>query len=272
MISLLPSGAEIGIAAVKALACGIAVWAMVKSVDGAPPPVVAMVIGLPVVFAAGYLAMAGVVGPDFLIEVGLRSAQTMPAVLTFIVVTGRFYNRLPLPALLGVSLAAWLVVAWTLSGGAEPWPLPASLSFGVAALLLSHLVFPINARFPISARVQRPGSGAWRVALQAAAMVLLLTVVSRLIGPRGSAVLVALPLAMIFLTIGMKSSGTLNAAATYQSARLAMPGLVAYVASFALLTPFTGGLAACFLAFLPSLAVSGAVVGLRLYLTPKETT
>lgn len=256
----------------KALACGVIVWLLVKSVDGAPPALTAWVISWPMVIGAGFVAIAGRQDDAFVIASALRGAQAMPSVLAFLLVAALHYERCGPGLLLTAALAGWFVTIWACTLSAEPWPLGASLLLGAALIALSHLVLPIRARFVGLVAGQGRRRAAWPVAVQAAAMVVILSAFAQELGPKFSAWLTAVPLATAFVTLGMKSAGSRNAAATYQSARLGLPCLYAYLAAVALLTPLTGGPAATLLAFLPSLALSALIVAGRLTLIPKETS
>lgn len=255
----------------KALSCGLVVWLLVKSVDGAPPPLTAWVISLPMVIGAGFLAIAGRQSDAFLVEAALRGAQSLPSALAFMVVSALLFDRCGVVPLLLAALAGWFVVIWACTLSAAPWPLETSLALGAAMIAASHLLLPIHAGFVGRIAGQGRRRAAWPVAVQAGVMVLMLSAFAQVLGPKFSAWLTAVPLATGFVTIGMKRGNSRNAAATYQSARLGLPCLYAYLAAVVVLTPLTGGAAATLLAFLPSLALSALIVAARLTLTAKET-
>jgi len=252
----------------KAVCCGGVVWALVRSVDGAPPHVVARVIALPMTLAAGLLAVAGTQGEAFLISATFGAAMSLPAMLAFIVTVARLFYHLSAPALIGAGLAAWCVTI-AVATATGPWDLQTSLCVGIAALALSHLAFPFRVAF--TARIGGMAARrAWPTGVQAGAMVLVLSTISGTVGPVASAWIASLPMAMSFVTLGMKRAASGNAAATYQSARLGVPSLFAYLASVVVLTPPLGGTAATLVAVLPATALSSLIVAARQFLTPKE--
>lgn len=268
------AAADLPAAAAKALVCGAVVWMLVRSVDHAPAAVTALVIGLPMILAPGYLAMADTTSDAFLAEAGLRGAQAMLALLVFMVLAGRFFGRLGLIPLLTLGLGGWVATIWLVTLSAEPWPLWLSLAAGAAGILGSHLVLPIRPGLPVSGAGAAAGRRrpAWPVAVQATATMLVLSVFAKFFGPTLSAILAGVPVAMIFVTIGMARAGSRNAAATYQSARLGLPCLYMYLAALVLFIPYTGGTAAALLAVLPSVALSALIVAGRLKLTIRETS
>ncbi|MEI4474151.1 hypothetical protein [Frigidibacter sp. MR17.24] len=252
----------------RALCCGAVVWLMIRAIDGAPPPVAAWIIALPMTMAAGLLAIAGTQDDGFVLTAARGAAMSLPAMLTFVIVAARLFDRLAASRLLGASLLAWLAViaAITATG---PWTLVQSLTAITAAVVLSHLVLPIRVAFTARAAAAARRR-AWIPALQAVSMVLVLSAISGRVGPVFSAWIAAAPMALTFVTLGMKRSGSRNAQATYQSARLGVPALFTYLAAVAILTPRIGGTAATLAALLPSLGLSALIVAGRLILTPKE--
>ncbi|MTH63063.1 hypothetical protein [Paracoccus shanxieyensis] len=259
---------ETAIILVRALSCGAVVWIMIRAVEDAPPPLAAWIIALPLTMAAGLLAVAGTQGDAFVQRAAVSACMSFPAMLTFMMLAARLFDRLPALPLLAVSLSGWLaaISAITATG---PWSLTTCLIVAVAAFALSHLILPFRLAF--TARVISPTQRRALIpAAQAVVMVLVLSTLSGRIGPVFSGWIAAAPMAMTFVTLGLKRAGSRNAQSTFQSARLGIPALFAYLASVILLTPHLGGMTATLAAVLPSLGLSALVVAGRLTLTPKE--
>lgn len=254
----------------RALACGAVVWLLIRAIDGAPPALSAWVISWPMTMAAGLLAIAGTQGDAFVARAAQNGCMSLPALLAFMLVAARLFERLrPLP-LLAASLAAWLATTAAISA-TGPWRLGTSAAVLALCIGLSHLVLPLRPGFgPRLAAARR--HSAWPPTLQAVAMVLLLSALAGWLGPLFSAWIAAAPMALCFVTLGLSRAGSRNAQATYQSARLGLPALFAYLATAAILTPRLGGTAATLAALLPSLGLSALIVAARLTLTPKEIT
>lgn len=250
----------------KALASGGLVWLLVRSVDGAPARITALVISLPMVLGAGFVAMAGSADNAFVRQAALASAQAMPGLIVFATLAARFFDRLPAVALTALGCAGWAVTAWVLT--IWHWSLGVSVAVFVGVMALSHLVFPIRAGFPAaSAAAPALRRRAWPVAVQAGLMVLVLSLTARALGPRLSALVAAIPVAMIVITLDMRRRNSPNWRPTLQSARLGYAALLVYAMAVALLAPQIGGMAATLVAFLPALAATALTITLRTHLT-----
>ncbi|MGY9047138.1 hypothetical protein P775_21190 [Puniceibacterium antarcticum] len=244
----------------RAFGCGLFVWIVLRAVADAPPAWAAVIISQPLAIATSFFAIAAAESDAFVREAALRGAQTIPALLIFLTLVAANFARLTKGSLLALGLAGWLVAALILTGSL--WPFWATFGATVIMIAASHRVFPINARL-----ILRISSGKrsvlWPAALQGGAIVVILSLFSSYLGPRFSAILSAVPVAMIFVTISMKASATPKWAETYQSARLGLPSLSIYLGAIWALIPFTGAVAACFAALLPSFALSLVTVRLR---------
>ncbi|WP_138464348.1 hypothetical protein [Poseidonocella sp. HB161398] len=247
---------------------GAFVWAVLKTAEAAPAGVAATVIALPIAIAAGTFAMAAHQSPAFVAEASLRGAQALPALLVFVVTAARLFPRLSAGPLIGTAMAAWFAAICVLTAG-PAWPLGVSAAVLAAMLLLSSLALPFDLALSPPGRAAGPARRIWPVALQAALLVMVIGLFARVLGPRWSAVLTAIPVAMITVTYGLKSRGTPGWAATYQSARLAGPTLFVYLATVALAAPRWGGLAAAAAGLLPSAATAVAATSLRHRLFPR---
>lgn len=253
----------------RALGCGLFIWVLLRAVAEAPPAVAAVVIAQPLAIAAGFFAIAAAEPEAFVRAAALRGAQAMPALLTFITLVAVGFARLSRPALLALGLGGWAAMALALTG--VEWPFWLSCTVTLALIGASHLLFPIvpglAARGPAG-----PRRRLWPAAVQGGAVVLVLGLFSSLLGPRFSAILAAVPVAMVFVTLAMKGSGTPRWAETYQSARLGLPSLLSYFGAIWALTPLIGALTACFVALLPSLLLSLMTVHLRLRLATRTVS
>ncbi|WP_172329913.1 hypothetical protein [Mangrovicoccus sp. HB161399] len=252
----------------RGLGCGVFVWAVLKTAEAAPAGVAATVIALPIAIAAGVFAMAAHQSPEFVAEAGLRGAQALPALLVFVITAARLFPRLGAAALIAVAMAAWLVTVVIVTAG-PAWPLGLSAAVLAASLLLSGFVLPFDLALAAPSKLAGPARRIWPVALQAAVIVVVIGLFARTLGPRWSAVLTSIPVAMITVTLGLKSRGNPGWAATYQSARLAGPTLFVYLATVALAAPHWGGLMAATAGLLPSAAAAIAATSLRHRLFPR---
>ena len=260
------SRAELFEIAVRAIASGAVVWALLRCIDGAPAAVTAVVISLPMVLGAGFVAVAARQDAAFVAGAARLAAQAMPALLVFVVLAARGFAALPAPALLAAAAGGWAVAALALTGSS--WPLWASALAVAAALAASHLAYPVRAGLTgQSARAPALRRRAWPAASQAVTIVAALSLFSERLGPRYSALLAATPVAMIVVTLEMKRAPGRDWQAVYQSARLGVPALFAYAAALALLARPMGPTPAALAAFAPALAASAAIVSLRLRLS-----
>ncbi len=155
-----------------------------------------------------------------------------------------------------------------LTAGAA-WPLGASAAILLAGVLLSGFALPFDLSLAPPSKSAGPGRRIWPVALQAAVIVVVIGLFAEVLGPRWSAVLTSIPVAMITVTLGLKSRGNPGWAATYQSARLAVLPLFVYLATVALAAPRWGGIPAAAFALLPSAAAAVAATSLRHRLFPR---
>ena len=254
----------------RALLTGGVVWMIIRSLDSMPPRVTALVISLPMVIGAGFLALAATESAAFVERAGRMAIQAMPGVIAFVTVALRIFSRVGPAGLLAGGLSAWAASAVVLTLPATPLPVPMGLALGVLAMGLSHLLVPIRAGFmpmqpaTAAARVRRK---VWPVAVQAAVLVVVLSIFSHQLAPRFSAIISTMPVASLLVALDLKRSSSPVWEGTLQSVRIGLPCLYCYLVALVMLLPHVGASAAAWLAFAPSMALSGLIVWARLKLT-----
>jgi hypothetical protein len=247
---------------VKAAATGAFVLAMAVLIERAPPTVAAASIGFPVVVGPGFFLVALQQPTPFLTQAAGNAVLTFVGTLVFMVVTGRWFAKLGLIALLAVGVGAWAATAFLLT--ASTLELPWSLAVFALAFAGSHLILPFD---PASASVTSPAPRVRRRApfgraIQAGLFVALVTYAADALGERITAALLTMPVAMIFLTAELKlrlPSG--GGERIFRWGRMGLIALVSFVLTVHLGAAALGNVPAALLAFVVSIAVAIAVVG-----------
>ena len=264
LVSLLAPVLSLG---VKAVATGAFVLGMAILIERAPPPVAAASIGLPVVIGPGFLFLALQQSAAFLEAAATTAILGLVATLAFMVVTGRFFQALGPAPLLACGAGVWALVAFLVTE--TTFGLGAALIAFAGAFAMSHLILPFSAgAVPVPAKpVPRRGPPFDR-AIQAGLFVAVVSYGADRLGERLTAVLLSMPVALMFLTLTLKSRvGGATAAHVYQWARMGLLPLVGFVITIRLTTTAIGNVQSVLLAFGSSILLAATIAAAREFLS-----
>lgn len=206
-------------------------------VERAGPLVGALVATLPISTGPAYVFLAMDHGPVFIADSTRASLAVNPAIAPFIVVYAVLAQRRGLVVSLGAALALWLALASVLSSLAPDLGVAAglnALSFGAGYLL--------TRRYRSAPRPARSLARWWDLPARAATVMAVVAIVvlsGRWVGPRAAGIAALLPVVFTSLTLILhpRAGGPATAAVVVN----AIPGMVG----------FTVGLATLHLAVLP---------------------
>lgn len=248
---------------VKAVATGAFVLGIAVLIERAPQPVAAASIGLPVVIGPGFLFLALQQPAAFLEAAATTAILGLIATLAFMVVTGRFFAALGPAPLLACGAAAWALVAFLVTE--TSFGLGAALIAFAGAFATSHLILPFSAgAVPAPAKPLARRGPPYDRAIQAGLFVAAVSYGADQLGERLTAVLLAMPVALMFLTLTLKGRiDGATAAHVYQWARMGLLPLVSFVLTIRLATTAIGNVPSVLLAFGSSILVAATIAVAR---------
>lgn len=264
VVSLLAPVLSLG---VKAVATGAFVLGIAVLIERAPQPVAAASIGLPVVIGPGFLFLALQQPTAFLEAAATTAILGLVATLAFMVVTGRLFQVLGPAPLLACGAGAWALVALLITE--TSFGLGTALIAFAGAFATSHLILPFSAGVvPAPARpVPRRGPPFDR-AIQAGLFVAAISYGADRLGERLTAVLLAMPVALMFLTLTLKTRvDGATAAHVFQWARMGLLPLVGFVLTIRLTATAVGNVPSVLVAFGSSILLAATIAAAREFLS-----
>ena len=218
------------LAAKMATSAGIVVTASLL-VERAGPLVGAAIATLPISAGPAYAFLAAEHGPAFIAESTVTSLAVNAATLVLILVYAALAQRRNVLVSIGTAFSLWLAAAWVVFQ--LPWNFTGAAALNAAVFAL---VLPLARRYRVASAAPPRRRLWWEIPARAAAVMALVFVVvmtGRLIGPRaaGIAALVPVVLTSLALILHPRIGGPATAAVIASG----MPGMAGFALGIAVL-------------------------------------